>query len=434
MQQSNHAYEKDVFGKIMEGVSRKALVPQLFKPTVMVGKNFKWAVDTENPGGFTIVSSPAINTLNAPITGAAIEPSVRPYTLYSQEDIDADFIRSTRGAGVDGGNARAYASAKLRAAKKVKDALMHHNDYLQVYGQDDVGAYSTSNATANGSPTVTSVDVVINEGDWLPALKSSIGHEFDAYNASGDVLLNTNAALVLADFTQNTRTLNFTGNATDLAAISSTSPSAINVYLVPREAGSKASPAWTAGLKKILSASSGDTLYGVSAGPNFRATQQSVGGALTQSTIYGGLVEVTNARGLGSTDFVLLTSTASHGDLLASFDDEVRWTGNQPGSKTAGTNAMSITFDGHKVKLVASSKVKQGDAFLFPERYVKRVRTHNNECFYEFAEKDGEGTVPYTTLENKAGIRIRAGVQEALCVGMPSACHYFSGITPTYGN
>ena len=422
---SSYAYEKEQFGKIYSGVSRKSIMASLFKPQVMVGESWTWMVDTANPGGFTVVSGAdrgTLPSLNAAIAGSAQRLTLNPSTMYLHSEIPEETIRRTSGAGADSGNSKAFANEKLRRAKQVKDSLLNLNDLAQFYGQDDVGTFNTTDSTAD---TATQTTVVIDAVAWIPALKSSKGHAFDFHNASTHAKVNT-ADIILRSTSESAKTITFTCNTTDAAALAA---GATEMYLVPAGFGGKDTTVRTPGIKKFLNTTTGTLLGADFSDPNLHGTVLSaVGGPLTKDVIYSALTDVTNAQGLGSTDFVLITSTASHNDVLAAFDDEVRYVNGQ-GTKTQGTNKVVTAFDGHNVEHMSSSRIKRGDAFLLAKKYLQRVRSHSEECFYSYASENGG--VPFDVMTDKPGIDIRAGITEAVCIGLPNACAYIPGIVPS---
>ena len=238
----------------------------------------------------------------------------------------------------------------------MKESLMKRYELECLYGKAGLGKIGT--VTTSGSNEV----IVFTDATWAPGIWGGMeGSKLEARN--GATLISDAADLVLVAVDAENKSIEVSGDSGDLGDLAP----GHDIYFSGAYANS------FEGIDAQLTNTG--SLFGIDASTYnlWKANSYAVSGALTMSKVLKGVAKAVGKGGL-SEDTVLMVSAVTYEGLnsdlsaLREFDSSY--------STDKGENGFqSIAYRGQagKVKIVAHPFVKEGEAFLVPEKGIKRV-------------------------------------------------------------
>jgi hypothetical protein len=292
----------------------------------------------------------------------------------------------------------------LRAGT-MKESLTKRAEISCLYGKKGLGKVS---ATASSGAVITITDATWGPGIW-GGMEGSL---LEIRN--GSTKINTNADVVLSSVDYDNKKITVTGNATDLGNIAAT----YDIFFK----GSYANDFH--GIDSQLTNTG--TLFGINAATYqlFKANTQAVSGALTIGKVLKGVAKAVGKGGLAE-DSVLLVSSLTYENMNADLA-ALRVLDSSYKLEKGENGVQGIVFhcQSGRVKIVAHPMVKEGEAFLVPEKGIRRVGA--TEITFGFGDGDY-----FEKLEGNAGYQLICQYDWCILVEKPAKCVKYTGITNT---
>jgi hypothetical protein len=292
----------------------------------------------------------------------------------------------------------------LRAGN-MKESLSKRAEISSLYGKSGLGKISSQ----TGSSTTRAL--ILTDATWAPGIWGGMeGSLLEVRNGASKV--NSNADIVLVSVDYENKTLNVSGNATDLDGCTS----AMDIFFK----GSYTNDFY--GIDSQLTNTG--TLFGVSASTYqlWKGNSYAVTGALTLAKALKGVAKAVGKGGLAEDTVLLVSSTTYEGmnaDMAALrvLDSSYKTTKGENG--VAGIEYHS---QAGKIKVVGHPMVKEGEAFLLPEKGLKRIGA--TEINFGMG-----GDEYFEKLEGSAGYQLLAQYDWCVLVEKPARCVKYTGIT-----
>jgi len=306
---------------------------------------------------------------------------------------------------------KAFVKATSLMVQNMVNSMAKRLEISMFYGSTNIGKIASQAATV--PPSTTARVFTLETASWASGIWAG------AENMPLDVsvlavpaaVFNTNAQLLVTAVDLTARTVTVSGNATDLTAIDA--QIAAGAFLCPR--GSITND--VTGLDRIITNTG--TLYGVSAstyalwkGNTFDAQNA----ALSFQKILAA-VALSVERGLDQ-DVVCLLSPKTWANIssdqaaLRMYDDSYK-------SSKLETGASEYSFHGQngKIDIVSSIYVKEGEAFIFPPKRLKRIGAMNISFKMPGRQQQEDF---FLELATAAGYELRAYTDQTLFADSPA--------------
>jgi hypothetical protein len=294
----------------------------------------------------------------------------------------------------------------------MKESLMKRYEIECLYGKTGLGIIETT--TADGDNEV----IVFTAATWAPGIwggmEGSLLEARDPTNllAGTATKQNSNEDYELVSVDVDNRSITITGHATDRGDL------AANDVLFFAGAYANSFHGIDFQMRNT------GTLFGISAATYnlWKANSYAVNGQLTMSKVLKGVAKAVGKGGLAE-DTTLLVSALTYEGLnsdmaaLREFDSSY---GSEKGEN--GFQAITYNAQSGKIKIVAHPFVKEGEAFLVPEKGIKRVGASE----IQFGFGDGEY---FEKLEGSAGYQLLAQGDWCILIEKPARCVKYTGIT-----
>ena len=309
--------------------------------------------------------------------------------------------------------------ASLRA-QVMYDSLARYLEIAMLYGGSGI-ATTTSGTHTNGTTTET---LVITAASWAPGIWAGmVGAKVNFYGASGSpttiVSSGADAIFTVTSVAAATRTVVLTGTQTGCTALDTAAASyALTIYF------NTAYGTEMTGLNAQIVG--GATFFGIdpTTYPLWQGQTYSCSSAsLSMSKVLAGAALAVANGGL-NVDAVLMCGAATYANLnsdqaaLRQYDGSYSEKENDSGSE-------GIVYHGPngKIKVVVNNIVKDGEAFLIPPKYLKRVGAKEMSF-----ERPGQKDVFFQEIQGYAGYSLRAGAEFAILLERPAQSVKFTSI------
>ena len=409
-------YNKEVknlipnFGIIQKKVpfSQAEMLGDLFHVPVVVADEHGFTYGGATAAAYTLNNSIAMQLQDAQIAGSEL-------TLTSQASYGAVSRSQKKGdSSVEKLVDLLMERMKASAAKRIEIALL--------YGQSATGIGKLASSTGS---TTTRAFVLTNATFAAGIWAGMENCQLDCYAPAGTAPLNTNAPVIVTSVNVGTLTVNVSGNAADLTAITSAVATGVNLFFYGAGATASISGAEMVGIDAIL-VNSG-TLFNINAGTyNLWASQtyDCLSGELSMAKVLAGLA-LPVARGLLQ-DVQLFVAPDSWANLNSDLGAQ-RQLDDSYDAKKQEKGSNSIVYHGQngKIEIISHPMVKRGDAFAIPLDVVQRVGSTD----IAFRGEGPVGQEDYffqNTTTN--GWTIRAYTDQAILIEAPAHCLKFINI------
>ncbi len=248
----------------------------------------------------------------------------------------------------------------------------------------------------------------------VPDDQAILHAQLDVYTTGVGSQRNTNAVVTVVSVDFANKTINVSGNATDLSAIVATDDIVFK--------GSATND--MVGLKKIVSATSG-TIFGINTATYelWRGVSHSVGGQLTFGEVMDGLAKAQAQGGLDETAVLMVSSRTwakLNSDQAALRDYDKSY---ESAKSEIGSQAIKFWGSFGQLEVIGHPYIKEGEGISVPKSKVRRIGVND----IGFVETDAGGV--FERLEGSAGYQVLSKVNASIFVDCPAQCVYFSGIT-----
>jgi hypothetical protein len=396
-----------------------------------VGSAFQEMVGLQLPAGHGfqgdgVNSGSAIVDLPPALAGVVLGTSIIG-SLYSlQDDLNWSVLFRTNGNNSKQSIMDAMSLSGLMMAESARNVL----EIMDINGQSGLGVVSGP---------ISSLTVTFDGATTSPAILSSLQGQRVMFSTSVATTARTAsdfdsnylqvASVDVSDPDAPTITLVATGT-TNVAAITTGDILWFGYSRgISVAAGDTSLPYLEpVGLDKQLSATSG-TYFGISKSSNPQWISNQVGsvGQISPSALIGAAARIQGRGcGVGNGKLLCLLNPRAYGVIASSLQTQEVFGLSMRSvlDKDTGTEKISIGADGLELELVSHPFVKQGQAMLLPEEYVKRYGSHT--LSFELPFKAGEYV--YVQPNKTVVTRVCHSDCQLVVLKPPAAC-IMSGIT-----
>jgi hypothetical protein len=344
---------KRVSGDITRSVPQWAEMQKRipFKQRAKIGSEYEELLSLRRPQGVTFASTTA-GTIYALADARA--PKTEPARISGAEIIVRDQLAYGAAAAAEKAGPTAYESAVAEILLGIQETHRFYVESMMLYGRspDGIGRIDTGGVSGAGTTRAW----IINEQQWAPGLWTQAENAvLDVFDNSGGTQRNTNAQVVVVSVDVPTRTVNVSGNATDLTAIVAGDMIVFRTTDTQAFYGADAICRNTGTLFNVSASTYGLWKANTSNVGNQPLTLQAAHQAITAAAVRGGLGNM-----------VCLLNTYSWQDLIDDQGALRRFKDSQKAEYVQG--AESIKFygsNGGVLEFVPHPMVKTGDAFGF---------------------------------------------------------------------
>lgn len=405
---------KEVYGDSVEQLvpDNAVLIKRIkFREAEKIGDSFHQPVVLSHSHGVTYAAANAgAYSLNDHVALTVKDASVQGSQMTLREAIGYDSLSKAKG-----GNKKAFQGATELVLATMAESISKRLEIAMLYGQSATGIGEASSSSNTNSTTTV---VTMKTAEWADGIWSGMENaKLDAYDSDDDSHVNTNAPLVVSSVDLDARTITLTGNSTDIAALD-TDLAAGDAYF--HFYGAKG--AEMAGLDKIITNTG--SLFGIDAG-SFNLWKGSSYGAgsaaLTMAKVFSAVSKAV-VRGLNQ-DAVLLVNPKTFSNLMDDQADLTRYSG---GSREAKNGFQTIKFMAQNgvVEVVPHNMVKEGEAFLIPEKKVRRIGA--SEVTFK---RPGLEDRIFFDLPDRNGVELRCYADQAIFIECPAQAVKITAIT-----
>lgn len=357
---------KTVYGKELIQVLPEAAILQKKYPLAndvpMVGDHFEVPVAVRMPGGHSFNGSAgAVVALNSPVAGKTLPASVVPFEYVLRDQISYGLVDR---AG-NGGEA-SFMSAMTFEGKMMALSARNVAEISTLHGRQGIGTVASS---------ISSHVITLTAATLAPGILALLeGQRIDVFQADLATKRALNLLVSAVDIDAGTVTvidLGMTG--ADAGAEDDSGVVAGDVLIF---GGS-----WTTGgtfneqigLGAQLAATTG-TYFGLDKAlySPWRASAIPSVGEFTASALVGAAVKIQN-RGFASGEILAVMPTRAWGVLDSALATNETFPNGYSASKKTGTDEIEVRANGIRISCVAHPFQKQGQCYLLPADYVKRV-------------------------------------------------------------
>lgn len=294
----------------------------------------------------------------------------------------------------------------------VENMLMSISKRLEImflYGQTSVAALTSSGA-------VTAL--VVSAASWAPAIWAGMeGAKIEVVDSTGATSRTSGNGRTISSIDLSTRTINVS------SAVGAGHQSGDLVYFF---SSMVAGPTYKESLGLDSIATTSGTLFGIvnSTYQLFKGSSYSVGGALTVTKILSGLLTAIG-KGLMEDVVVLCSPKAFQGLVNPTIDPGAQGGStnvkvganvnqNRSDKMVFGASEIEIIGNQGRIKIVPHLFVKEGEAFAFPLKRLKRIGA--TDVTFNLP---GRGDEFFLHLPSNAGFELRAYANQALFCETP---------------
>lgn len=187
-----------------------------------LGNKYHQPVDLQLEHSFTGSAAGTVPTLLAVNAGIMQDAQAQGINLYGRSAVSYEAI-----ARAAEGGKKAFESATKRVVKRLGMSALKRLEIQLLHG----GAATGIGLVSSISGTSTTRALVLTDATWAAGLWAGmVGMTLDAFAAADlTTKVNTNAAIVVASVTTSTKTINISGNSSDMTTLDSTT----NITLFP---------------------------------------------------------------------------------------------------------------------------------------------------------------------------------------------------------
>lgn len=374
------------------------MIPKL-SPAEKTGRKFLWPVALTLENGVTYGDN----------TAFSYEESVA--AVYDEIEIDSNPCVLKSRVALSAANRMANSETSfinhmsLRAGN-MKESIMKRAELSCLYGKSSVGLATISSQSGSG----TTRTIVVTDATWSAAMWGGLeGAAVDVVTSSA---VQNAAKVTISTVDPDTKSMVLAGTSGDLDEYSA------GRFLYFRTSYANDFSGLDAQLTNT------GALFGINAATYqlWKSTSYAVSGRLTMSKLLYGASKAVGKGGLAE-DCAVLVSPITFENLNADLSALKIY--DQSYKRTKGENGVhgiEFHFQSGTMKIIAHPYVKEGEAFLFPEKGIKRIGA--TEISFGFG--DGEY---FEKLEGAAGYQLLIQYDWCILVCCPAKCVKFTGIT-----
>jgi hypothetical protein len=401
-------YFKKVYGKkpvdlIPNGVKLMKSVP--FRDAEKTGDSFNFPVVLQYPQSVTYAAAAdGAFALNAIVAGQSKNASVDGSQMLIRAAMDYETAKKATGGE------RSFVKGTRNIVEAMVSNAMNRLECQGFYGRSSIGTVS-SMTDGSGSSVIT-----ITTASFAPHIWSgAVGARLALYNSTSGVAGHSSNALYITSVDIANKTINVTGNSTEITAAVAvgTSGSGVSIYFA------SAYGKEFYGVDKILT--NATTLFGIDAAtyPLWTGSSYSAASAdLTLKKVEMAAAVGASKGGLDS-DAELFISFATWANSITDQAALRSYDSSYSRKLVNGGDALEIWGINGKIDIIPSGFVKEGEGFLLPKGEIFRVGA--TDLTFELPGQSGqEDDRFFMALEGYAGFEIRAFSHQAICMKKPA--------------
>lgn len=381
-----------------------------FEQAVAIGSKYHQPVRVSMEHGFTYsaagtsATTSAVSLLN-PVAGQIADAQVAGAQIIGRHQVDYEAIARSMN-----GDKSAFISATKEVVRGASAAAVKRLEISMLHGQRGLGIISS----VSGSSTTRAW--VITDATWSPGIWAALeGATLDVLEPSDyTTKINTNAAVTVVSVDVANKTVNVSGNATDLGNIA-----AADILFFETASASTE----MAGLDKILRNTG--TLFNISA-----STYALWGGNVYSNTgplSFGKLVEavgLTASYGASAPACAMVSPRAF--EVLNSDQAALRqYDASYSSNAKTGFRGIKFSCQVGDIEIVSNPFQKDGNAHIFVPSETKRIGATD----LTFIRRHGDSEALILENSNTAGAEMRCYSHQAIFVEAPRHTVVMDGIT-----
>ena len=312
------------------------------------------------------------------------------------------------------GGKKAFVKATELLVENMMESVTKRLEIGMLHGGSGlVTAASSSNSSATVT-VITATTAAFAAGIWA----GSEGTQVNFYNVATLISSAADSIFTITAVDVDARTLTVTGTSTGISALDTAIGANANVIAAYYYG---AYGAEMVGLKKIITNTG--TLFNINASTYnlWKGNTATVSGALTFGKVLSAVSKAVN-RGLNEAVVCLVNPTtwanlASDLAALRRFDDSYS-------KKEVDSGSESLCYYGQngKIEVMSHNCVKEGEAFIFPPKKVKRIGSQD----VSFKTPGREDEI-FLHRPDNAAYELRLYTDQSVFVETPARCIYVTG-------
>lgn len=327
-------------------------------------------------------------------------------------------------AGRMANSEKAFITESTLRAEVMYNSIARFYEMSMLYGQSTTGIGTAIQTTSVASGTTGTC--YVTTAQWSPGIwAGAVGMQFNVYDSGGSLVSSAaNSVFTVTAVANSTKSFSLSGTSTGITALS-TAFGAGTCVLVINGAGGTTAVNGNIMLGLEAQIVGGTTIFGINAAtyPLWQGqTYSSSSASFTMAKALAGAGLCVGGGGLNS-EAVVEVSAATYQNLNADQAALRQYDGSY--GKEADNAFEEISYRGPSGKLtvVVNNIVKEGEAHLFPKKYVKRVGVH--EISFKRPGKDDEF---FQEIPGYAGYSLRASGDFAVLLEKPAQSCKFTSI------
>lgn len=393
------------------------LIPEITSNTEE-GRKYLVPVQLTHENGITFGDG-TVFALNGANNAVYSEISVDSYPMVLLTQISESV------AGRMANSEKSFITESTLRAEVMYNSLARYYEISMLYGQSTNGIGTAIQTTSTASGTTGTC--YVTTAQWSPGIwAGAVGMKINFYDGSG-ALVSTGADSVFTITSVDNVNQKFalSGTSTGITALSTAFSGGTCVIVINGAGGTTAvNGNIMLGIEaQIVGAA---TIFGISAttyplwqGQSYTSSSAS----FTMSKALAGIGIAVGCGGLNS-EVSLQVSAATYQNLNADQAALRQYDGSYSG-KEAENGAEDICYRGPngKISVTVNNIVKQGEAYSFPKKFIKRVGVH--EMSFKRPGKDDEF---FQEIPNYAGYSLRASGDFCVLHERLAQCTKFTSI------
>ncbi len=393
MSQYNTTSTMDGLFKTLYGDSQINLVPESnvllnlikFRESEKLGKDYKVPVTLANEQGATyLAAGDGVTTLNDSIAMTSKEAVVNGAQLIMRGALDMESASKAAAQGP-----KAFKDATQLLVENLTDSASKRLELMFLYGRSGLATVSSLS-----SQVITLTTASFAEGIWA----GMEGAVIDVYTSGGSV---RQAGLVISSVDLDARTITVTGTTTGIVST--------DVVYFKGAYGKECY-----GLDAIITNSS--SLFGIDASAYalWKGSSYSAGSAaLTMTKVLSAVSKAIGKGGLNE-EVICLVNPKTWNNLNSD-QAALRMYGDEKSEAKNGFEAITYRGPNGKISVIAHSYIKEGEAFIFPPKKVKRVGSQD----LSFVNPTGQ---VFMQVPDKNAYECRIYGNQSIFVECPAKC------------
>lgn len=406
--------------KSVYGDDYKSLMPETakllkmlpFKQAQRIGKKFEFPVLLSREHGVTYLNAgDGVQTLNDHVASVMKNVEVDGAQIIARAAIDYEAAAKAQSGK------EAFVNATELLVENLLESISYRQEISFLYGQSGIGV-ADSSANVDTTHTVVTLTVAsFAPGIWA----GSEGAKLHFYNVGGSTLVSSSADAIfnIDSVDLDNRTITLSGTTTGIGALDTALGSADRDIYFYNSKGKEC-----AGLDKIITNTS--SLFGIDASSFalWKGSSYAAGGvALTMAKVLAAVGKAVAKGGLNE-KVVCLVNPVTWGNLNSD-QAALRKYDNSYKSMKGENGFESILYHGQngEIEVISHPMIKQGEAFIFPPKRVKRIGA--SDITFQTPGREDE---IFLQLPSSNGFELRSYAHQAIVCECPAKMVKITGI------